>query len=176
MLRMKSILAAATCTLFATLAASASDAETSASARGGRGQPGSASASARYVGEVGFARTDTRTGVLNLSRAVAVGVDRDGLSLSLSTAIAPQRGPALATNFNLSIGANGQVSHSNGQALAQGGRDRYVSAGGRSGTHLGGSAISTARGLTRHGGIVRVSTQSRQDGPRSGMRRLLRVR
>ncbi|MCK4343084.1 MAG: hypothetical protein KAY37_15320, partial [Phycisphaerae bacterium] len=88
----------------------ASDAETSASATGGRRRSGTASAAARYEGDLGFARTNTRTGALNAARAVALGVDRDGVSLSVSTAIAPQHGPAVATNFNMSIGTRGDAA------------------------------------------------------------------
>ncbi|MEW6253139.1 MAG: hypothetical protein AB1716_21075, partial [Planctomycetota bacterium] len=91
----------------------ASDVETSASATGGRYGAGTATGTARYAGDVGFARTDTRTGEVNAARSVAVGVDPNGLSLSWSLALAPNRGPALATNFNMRIGADGQVAASN---------------------------------------------------------------
>ena len=68
--------------------ASASDARTSASAASNGRRSGTAAASATYKGDVGFARTDTRTGQINLARGVAVGVDDRGLSLSVSTALA----------------------------------------------------------------------------------------
>lgn len=141
--------------------AAASDAETSAQATGGRGPSGSALATARYEGDVGFARTDTRSGRVNLARGVALGFDADGLSLSLSTALAPRSGPALATTFNISIGTNGEVAHSVGTALATGGTARTVAAGGSAATaRHGGTAVAAASGRTQSGGTVRVATQS----------------
>ncbi len=120
-------------TLVATLSTAAlgSEAQTSASAGSHRGQRnGTANATASYEGDVGFARTDSRSGAVNLARGVAVGFDEDGLSLSISNAIAPRFGPALATNFNLSIDADGDVSTSHGIALANSPIHRDVSAGG----------------------------------------------
>lgn len=144
--------------------ATASEAETSAGATGRRRRPGTATATARYKGDLGFARTDTRSGTLSAARAVALGLDEEGLSLSLSTAVAPRLGPALATNFNISIGTDGQVAHSVGRALARGGRERTASVAGRTTTGTGchsASAVSRATGRTSYGGVARVRTTSR---------------
>lgn len=146
--------------LLATPTTLASDAETSASATGGRGRAGTSAASARYDGDIGFARTDTRSGRVNLARGIAVGVDEDGLSLSLSTAVASQRGPALATNVNISVGRDGRTSSSVGTAVARGGRERSVSVGGSTTTRPGRATISHATGRTLGGGSVRAQTTS----------------
>lgn len=114
-----------------TAAAFASDAETSATAAGSRdARNGTASATARYAGDVGFARTDTRSGEISRARGVAVGVDRDGLTFSLSNAFATRDGLGLATNFNISIDRDGRVSRSGGIALADSPIERSVAAGG----------------------------------------------
>lgn len=145
----------------------ASDAETSASAAGGwAGRDGTAAATARYAGDLGWARTQTRSGELNVARGIAVGFDRDGLSLSVSQALAPSYGPALATNFNLSLGRDGSVSGSTGLAVAQGGGERSVIAGGRTAaTLLGGSATSVASGRTDVGGRVDALTRAYNHEP-----------
>ncbi len=134
----------------------ASDAETSASAGSN-----TAMATAHYQGDIGFARTNTRTGRINVARGVAVGVDENGLSLSLSSAIAPRRGPALATNFNMSIGRDGQTSTSVGRAVASGSRDRTVAVSGNTTTRHNGSVMSMASGRTGRGGTVQAHTESR---------------
>lgn len=152
----------------------ASDAETSATATRGYGRSGTATGMARYEGDLGFARTDTRTGRINAARSVALGVDRDGVSLSVSHAIAPQRGPALAANFNMSIGRNG-TSHSSGHSVARGGLERSVTAGGAttSGTRYSRPvATSIAGGKTSFGGVVRAQTRSHS----SPERRIVPVR
>lgn len=147
--------------LLATIPALASDAETSASATGGRRASGNATATARYEGDVGFARTDTRTGQVNLARGVAVGVDEDGVTVSLSLAVAPKNGPAIATNLNLTFNRDGTTAVSTGHSVATGGAARTVSAGGRStATHHDAIATSTAAGHTTSGGIVRAVTRS----------------
>lgn len=139
----------------------ASEAQTSASATGGRNN-GAATATARYDGQVGFARTDTKTGKVNLARGVAVGVDANGLSLSLSHAIAPQHGPAIATNFNMSIGRDGEVNHSVGSAVASGGSDRTVMAGGHTQSSAPSRVAVLHQPLAGHsaaapvGGVVRL--------------------
>jgi len=157
------------------IAALASDAETSATAT--RGRTGTAAATAHYAGEVGFARTTTSTGAVNVARAVAVGVDENGVSLSVSTAVAPRSGPAVATNFNLSIGTNGEVARSTGRAEAVGGAARTVSAGGKaSSTPAGSVAISHASGSTSCGGVVRVNTRSHHEPERVVVKRVIRVR
>ena len=101
----------------------ASEAATQASARGGRGRSGSAAATAQYTGDAGLARTQTRTGRINIARGLAVGVDENGLSLSFSHALAGKRGPAYSGTFNLSIGRDGQVAGSYGGAVSRGQRD-----------------------------------------------------
>jgi len=151
--------------LLATAAAAmASDAQTSASANSGRGRSGAAMGTARYEGDLGFARTDTRSGAVNAARSVALGVDENGLSLSLSTAVAPRNGPAFGTNLNVSIGNNGEVSLSTGRATATGGSERGVTVGGATNTgnrHRSGSAISQATGRTSNGGVAQATTNSR---------------
>jgi len=155
--------------LLGSVSARASDARTSASASGGGRRPGTATATAGYEGEVGFARTQTRSGPLTASRAVAVGVDEDGLSLSVSTAMATPVGPAFATNFNLSIGRDGDVAHSVGHVISTGGLTRSATAGGAAsaGPSRGVSArpspaiaSSRASGTTTFGGVVRATTRS----------------
>jgi hypothetical protein len=155
-------------TMLAPVGAMASDAETSATAGSNRYQrDGTAAASARYDGQAGFARTDTRSGPVSSARGVAVGVDRDGLSFSISNAIAGQRGPALATTFNLSIDRDGRVSGSSGLALACGPVQRSATAGGRVGTgSLGRTATAFASGETDRFGRVYAKTRSEQYRPR----------
>jgi hypothetical protein len=162
--------------LLATLGASvpvlASSADTRASASGGRRRSGTASAEAHYTGDVGFARSETRTGSVNASRAVAVGVDRDGLSLSVSTALAPRNGRAIATTFNVSIGSRGVVARGSGQSVASGGRSRSVSAGGAvsTGTRARPAAAQVVTsGRTEHGGVVRARSDTSQS------RRVVRI-
>jgi hypothetical protein len=142
----------------------ASDAATTASATNGRGGS-SATATARYEGERGFARTDTRTGQVSAARAVAVGVDQGGVSLSVSLAVAPQSGPAYATNFNMSFDLDGGSSFSGGSSLATGGHSRTVSAGGQAGTGCGAKNVSTAGGVTLGGGCVKAHTVSERKRP-----------
>ncbi len=144
----------------------AGEAETSATAGSSRYGPGNAAATARYEGDHGFARTDTRSGNVNLARGVAVGVDEDGLSLSLSNAVATRHGPAVATNFNLSIGRDGEVSHSGGVAVADGPVHRSATAGGAafSDRHDSG-ALSYASGRTDPRGTVRAETRSESHRP-----------
>jgi len=140
----------------------ASDAETSATAGSNRLQPnGTAQAAARYEGDRGFARTQSRSGPVNLARGVAVGVDERGLSLSVSQAVAPQAGPALAANFNMSIGMDGRVSGSTGLALSEGPLYRSASAGGRAGTgRVSPAAVSYASGKSDPNGRVTASTRA----------------
>jgi hypothetical protein len=145
--------------------ANAGEAQTSATAGSARGN-GTAAATARYEGDAGFARTDTRSGRVNLARGVAVGVDEDGLSLSLSNAVATEHGPAIATNFNLSIGRDGQVSHSNGIAVADGPVHRSATAGGSaSNDRFNSGASSFASGRTDPRGVVRAETRSESGRP-----------
>jgi hypothetical protein len=143
-------------------AAWAGDASTTAWADNGWTSPGSAGATANYNGDddgVGFARTRTRTGNVNLARGVAVGFDRDGLDLSLSHAFAPKFGPAYAGTFNLSIGADGQVSGGYGGVLARGGESRSVEAGGVTSSHDGQTQVIT-RGNTAPGGTIDAGSRT----------------
>lgn len=143
-------------------AALGADAETSASAGGFRGsRNGTATATASYEGDVGFARTDSRSGRVNVARGVAVGFDEDGLSLSISNAIDPRFGPAVATNFNISIDRDGDVATSGGVSLANGPGYRQASAGGNTGTgFVQPHATSFASGDTDARGRVIASTRS----------------
>jgi hypothetical protein len=155
-------------TLILTVQAIASDAETSATAGSSRGQAnGTAAATARYQGDQGFARTDTRSGAVNIARGVAVGVDRSGLSLSVSNAFASKYGPAVATNFNLSIGLDGRVSSSTGVAVSNGPLSRSASAGGQTATGgRGAGAISQASGHSDPLGRVTATTRADDYRPR----------
>ncbi|MFH1747545.1 MAG: hypothetical protein ABIG44_10925 [Planctomycetota bacterium] len=146
----------------------ASDAQTSATAANGRYQQnGTASATAHYQGDVGFARTQSNSGRISTARGVAVGVDEQGVSLSISNAIAPRSGPALATTFNLSIGTDGHVSGSTGRSVATGSQYQSVSAGGGSGTGLmNHAATAFATGRTDRFGRVQAKTSSVSIQPR----------
>jgi len=147
----------------------ASDAETSASAGSSRfNRNGTASATARYEGDLGFARTRTNSGRLNTARGVAVGVDRDGISLSVSNAVAPRNGPALATTFNLSIGRDGSVQRSAGLSVANGPLQRSATAGGAVSTgHNGRDRIATAHASGRTDRFGRVNASTRSHSSRS---------
>lgn len=162
------ILTATLAMMLTTSIALASDAETSASAGSNRYQPnGTAAASARYDGRVGFARTDTRSGPVNAARGVAVGVDESGLSLSVSKAVAPRHGPALAVSFNLSIDRDGRVSRSRGLTVSDGPLHRSATAGGRVSTgRCGNAATAFASGKTDRFGRVQATTHSQHDRPR----------
>ncbi len=143
--------------------ATASDAATSAAATNGRGGS-NATATARYEGQRGFARTDTRTGQVSAARAVAVGADQEGVSLSVSLAVAPHNGPGYATNFNMSFELAGGSSFSAGNSIAVGGYTRTVSAGGQaSAGRRGTTSISTAGSVTLGGGYVKAHTVSERN-------------
>lgn len=145
--------------------AMASDAATSATAGRGPGG-GNAAATARYEGEVGFARTNTQTGRVNLARGVAVGIDDDGLSLSISNAIATSHGPAVASTLNLSIDRDGSVATSSGVSVANGPIQREATAGGQTSTGRGGAtAQALASGRTDRFGQVRATTHSESRRP-----------
>mgnify|MGYP001163163843 CR=1 FL=1 len=159
------------------LAAYGSDADTSASASNNGRRDGTASSTAHYEGDVGFARTQSHSGTVSTARGVAVGVDRDGVSLSVSQAIAPRLGPAIGVNFNMSIARNGQVSSSTGTVVADGSANRSVTTGGSASTNNG-RPVSTAiaSGRTGPSGTVQASTRSyssptvRRDVPRLTVR------
>ncbi len=146
----------------------ASLAETSAAARSGRyGRPGTADATARYEGDVGLARTHTKSGDINIARGLAIGVDEDGASLSLSYAVAPNGGPAIGGTFNLSVDRDGRGSGGTGQVVATGGRQRQVEVGGITRTNYGPPSTTVrATGQTRGGGQVEARTRSYSDDRR----------
>ena len=150
--------------LFCSATGQSSDAYASAGATSSPGRSGTAAATARYEGDVGFARTQTRTGPISASRAVAVGVDEDGLSLSISTALASRSGPAIALNFNFSIDRDGDVARSIGRTTSTGGISRTAAvSGGSSAGPPGVTAISRASGATSFGGVVRTDTRSEHE-------------
>jgi hypothetical protein len=138
----------------------ASDAATSATA-GASPRSGIAAATATYDGRIGFARTNALSGRVNAARGVAVGVDKDGISLSVSTALATKLGPAVAANFNMTIGRDGDVSKSSGLAVANGPFVREATAGGS--THAGRSGVASTAMATGKAplGTVLVITRSR---------------
>ncbi len=144
-----------------TISAMAGEATTNAWANNAGG--GTAGATASYDGApggMGVSRTRTQTGDINLSRGLAVGVDKDGLDFSFSHAIAPQHGPAYAGTFNVSVGTNGQVNGSYGTVLSQGGVVREVEAGGTTRSGYNGASTALARGDANPGGQVTASTHS----------------
>ncbi len=139
----------------------AGDADTQAWARAERGGSGTAGGQASYRGNIGFARTESRSGRLSAARSVAVGVDERGLALSVSTAVAPERGPALGTTFHVAIDRDGDVATSVGASLATGGRTRTVEAGGgASGGATRPTAMARVAGRTEFGGCAQVVTRS----------------
>jgi hypothetical protein len=138
----------------------AAGAATSATAGSHSGRPnGTAGATAEYTGQTGWTRTEAQSGRVNTATGVAVGVDQNGLALSVSNAVAPQNGPALATNFTLSIGRDGQASTSFGVSVANGPVHRQADAGGSAATtRLGSVAVSEAGGRTDRWGTVKAHT------------------
>ena len=154
-------------TLMTLPAAWASDAQTSATAGSNRYNPtGTAGATASYDGRVGFARTDANSGPVSTARGVAVGVDEDGISLSVSNAVAPRFGSAIATTFNLSIGRDGEVSSGLGLSVADGPISRSATAGGQASTgRNGNSATALAGGQTDRYGRVHATTDTNQYRP-----------
>ncbi len=144
-------------------AAFASDATTSATAGSNSFlRNGTADATASYDGRFGFARTQANSGSVNSARGVAVGVDRDGVSLSVSNAVATRFGPAVATNFNVTIGRDGQVARSGGISVAEGPLRRSATAGGTSGVTAGvPHATATATGDSDRFGRVRANSYAK---------------
>ena len=152
------------------LGAFAGQANSSASASSPGWGPGIATATAGYDGGgIGFARTDTKSGNVNLAQGVSFGFDQEGLSLSSSFAVAPTSGPAAAGTFNLALGLDGDVSYSVGRTVATGDPYRSVASGGsatpgrfgRSGT-----AVATVNGRTGPRGRVLAKTHSHSGRPR----------
>lgn len=150
--------------LFGRALALASDAATSATVNTGAGRPPVAAATATYQGDVGFARTTSQTGAVNAARGVAVGVDQDGFSLSISNAVATRNGAVIGTNFNLDIERDGDVSWSRGAAVANGPLQRSVTVGGSAGSVNGRAAsVATASGRSDDYGSNKVRTESHND-------------
>jgi len=144
-------------------AAYAGEASTSASAASNGRAPGTATATAQYTGDGrGFAETRTRSGPVSMGRGIAYGVDEHGVTFSVSSAFAGRFGPAVASNFNLSIGVDGSVATSGGTSVARGSAVRTAGAGGFARSGSGGStAGATATGHTGPAGVVRATTYSR---------------
>ncbi|MEK6643975.1 MAG: hypothetical protein AABZ08_08700 [Planctomycetota bacterium] len=140
----------------------AGEATSNATATGNAFGPGTAAATAGYIGDGrGYARTDTRTGAVNFASGMSIGVDNRGVCFSASNALAGRFGPAIASNLNICIGRDGSVASSGGLSTAQGGLARTVSAGGFARTNLGGAlAGSTVGGRTDRGGTVTGRTWS----------------
>lgn len=161
--------------LIATPLALASDAQTSATAGSNSFRPnGTAAATARYEGKVGFARTQSQSGRLNLARGVAVGVDKNGLSLSVSHAVAPRLGPAVGSNFSLSIGRDGEVSKNHSIAVAHGPFEREVTVGGQAGSgRFGSTASGIASGRTDPFGRVQANSDSHVSRPLARVARII---
>ncbi|MDX2198712.1 MAG: hypothetical protein SF069_07035 [Phycisphaerae bacterium] len=148
-------------------AALAAEATTSATVGNGIGRTPTAAATADYAGDRGFTRSEATSGPISTARGVALGVDEDGLSLSISNAIAPQHGPAIATNYNLSVGRDGRVSSSAGLAIADGPVHREArTSGGTATTGNGGGATSIAEGSSDRFGTVRTHSIANDTGPR----------
>ena len=142
-------------------AARASEAGTSASAGG---QPGndSAAAQAHYEGDRGWAHTDTRSGAFGLADGVAVGVDRDGFSISVSDAVSVG-GQAVAGGFSLSADRSGAVTTSGGMSAAGGTSQRTagVDAMTSTGSHdHAAQAVSHAAASSDPDGFAQAQTQS----------------
>ncbi|HPF39226.1 MAG TPA: hypothetical protein P5081_21250 [Phycisphaerae bacterium] len=162
-----------------TAASFAGESTSSASAGAGHNGPGTATASAGYSGNgAGIVRTNTRSGNnFSIGRGVSVGIDEDGLTLSASHAVATRNGPAIASNFNLSIGRDGSVSSSRGVSVATGGESRTAFAGGGSATTRSANvATSTAGGSTIRGGRVHATTRSDTTRRTIAPRRVYRIR
>ena len=145
----------------------ASDAETSASAAGSRDRRnGAASATAHYTGDLGFARTETSSGDISRARGVAVGLDEDGLTFSLSNAFATRDGSGLATNFNISIDRDGRISRNGGIARADSPYVRSVSASGAARIERRG-AVTTSYASGHTDPYGRVEARTYADSARS---------
>ncbi|MCG8405471.1 MAG: hypothetical protein MI923_09760 [Phycisphaerales bacterium] len=164
---------AAAFTLLTAPLAFAGEASTSASAGSNGFGPGTATATAGYNGGGrGYARTQTRSGHVNFGRGVAFGIDRNGVSFSSSHAIAGRFGPAVARNFNMTIGFDGRVSRSSGTTVAGGSATRQAQAGGFARAVRGNpTSASTVSGRTGPRGFVQARTDAK-----SNYRRLFKTR
>ena len=168
--KLTAILAAAVCTGVSTVSW-AGRATTSAVAGSPGLGTGTAAATADYRGDgPGYANTQTRSGRVNLARGIAVGFDRDGLSLSTSYGVAGHIGPAVAGTLSVNIGLNGQVATSIGRTVARGDRARTVSAAGGSGSRRG-PAHTWATTAGRTGPCGEVISMAKSNHPRALFKR-----
>jgi len=153
--------------------AAASEAETDAWANSDRRPTGTAGASARYEGDVGWTRTDAESGRVSLARGIAVGLDEDGLSFSASHALSARNGLAFAGNLNLSIGLDGQVSVSGGRSVAAGPVQRSAQAGGiANARRFGTTSLADVSARSDRYGRAEAQTFSRNSAPRRILRPL----
>lgn len=155
----------------------AGTAGTSASAGRTGFNSGTAAADAFYNGGgPGYANTNTRSNDrVSFGRAVAVGVDQNGLSFSASNAVATRFGPGVAGNFNLTIGRDGQVSRSGGYSVAGGSLQKNVSAGGfATSSRFGSTSGATADAFSGPTGFAQTKTFSKTSARRPILRRLRR--
>lgn len=150
------------------LTAMGGEASTSAGVTQIGGLPGTANASASYLGDGrGQARTNTRSGPVSFAQGVAYGADRDGFDFSVSYAVGGRFLPATASTFNVSIGRDGSVASSGGLSTASRAPIRSVNAGGFARSQPGGSiAGATAGGRSDPHGTVIGRTWSRSSPPR----------
>ena len=150
-------------------AAMASEAGTSASAGGQPGQD-SAAASAHYEGDRGWAHTDTRSGAFGMADGVAIGVDQNGFSVSVSDAVS-LGGQAVAGGFSLSADRSGTVTTSGGVSQASGASQRTASADATTSNAAhdhAAQAVSHAAASSDPDGTAQASTQSSQASPFHG--------
>lgn len=131
-------------------------------------RPGTAEATAAYLGDGrGQARTRTSSGPVSFAQGTAFGVDRDGFDFSVSYAVGGRFIPATATTLNLSIGRDGSVATSHGISTASPAPIQAASAGGFARSQPGGSiAGATAAGRSDPGGTVVGRTWSESSPPR----------
>lgn len=153
-------------------AARANEAATSASVTQFGHLPGTASATASYLGNgIGQARTHTRSGQVSFGQGVAFGVSPEGISFSASYAIGGRFIPATASTFNMSIGRDGSVAGSNGLVVASPAPINSASAGGFARSQFGGSvAGATVGGRSDPFGQVIGRTNSFSTPPRRSWR------
>jgi hypothetical protein len=162
-LKMKNLLTACAFALALSLMSSialAGDAFSNAGAGWNAYGNGTADATAGYRGDgQGYARTDTRTGRVNVAQGISWGLDEHGISFSASHAAASRFLPAAAGNLNIAIGFDGSVGTSGGLSFANGPVNRYANAGGSALTnHNGSTAGATAGGRSDSLGYVQAKT------------------
>jgi hypothetical protein len=142
-------------------AVSASDARTSAEVGSSRGGTDHAAATADYDGRVGIARTNAKTGKINLARGLALGLDEDGVSFSLSQALGGKRA-SLASNLNVSLNRDGDHSVSFGSTVSRGSQHHTARVeGGASADRRRTRATAAARGDADRRGRVDARASAR---------------